>query len=90
MKKEKMKDIIKGFESEHELLMLAFDGLEESYHDLLRAVVAVRLTLEFEGDSPRRHRRIMSRHRRQWPYLWRRIDELMELIDEQGRRAKDD
>ena len=87
MKKDKMKDIIKGFESEHELLMLAFDDLEENYHDLLRAVVALRLTLTFEADSPRRHRRIISRHRRQWPYLWRRIDELVELIDKQGSRA---
>jgi len=83
MKKEKMKDIIKGFESEHELLMLAYDGLEEKHHELLHKAFAVRMAITWIDDDTRRHRRMMAKLRNEWPALWRAIDELMVTLDEQ-------
>ena len=83
MKKEKMKDIIKGFESEHELLMLAYDGLEEKHHELLHKAFAVRMAITWIDDDTRRHRRMMAKLRNEWPALWRAIDELMVTLDKQ-------
>jgi len=31
-----------------------------------------------EGPNPAKHHRVMRRHRRQWPTLWRKIDRLIE------------
>jgi len=83
MKKEKMKNIIKGFESEHELLMFAYDDLEEKYHELLHKVFAFRMAITWIDDDTRRHRRMMAKLRREWPELWRAIDELMSTLDKQ-------
>lgn len=86
MKKEKMKNIIKGFESEHELLMFAYDDLEERYHELLHKVFAFRMAITWIDDDTRRHRRMMAKLRRDWPELWHAIDELMSTLDKQHWR----
>lgn len=83
MKKTKMKNIIKGFESEHELLMYAYEGLEEKYHELLQNAFAIRMAITWLDDDTRRHRRMMARLRKDWPELWQRIDELMVTLDKQ-------
>jgi len=70
MKKEKMKNIIKGFESEHERLMFAYDDLEEKYHELLHKAFAFRMAITWIDDDTRRHRRMMAKLRRDWPELF--------------------
>lgn len=83
MKKEKMKNIIKGCESQHELLMSAYDGLEEKYHELLHRAFALRMAITWIDDDTWRHRRMMTKLRRDWPELWRAIDKLMSTLDKQ-------
>ena len=84
MKRKKHEHIIEGFESEKELLKFAFDGLQEKYLELREAVIEVQSAIKNEGNKPRRHRKIMFHHRTEWPYLWKRIDDLMKVIDKQS------
>lgn len=42
------------------------------------AIEALRYAIEKEGPRPWFHRKIMRRHRRQWPTLWAAIDRLLE------------
>lgn len=83
MKKKELKNIIDGFESETELLQIAFNELQEKYRELQVAVAAVYLATTIEGKKPRRHRKIMFHHRTEWPYLWKRIDELFSVFNKQ-------
>src|SRR5688500_14009376 len=39
--------------------------------------------LENEGPRPDYHRMIQQRHEREWPTLWRAIDEVQEAFEEQ-------
>lgn len=48
------------------------------------AVAAIIAAIEQPGRSPAYHRAIMSRHRREWPVLWRAIDALRAA--ERGQR----
>lgn len=84
MKKKKYEHIIEGFESEKELLQLAFDELEENYMELRAAVADVYFAVLDEGKKPKRHRKIMFHHRTEWPYLWKRIDKLVEIFNKQS------
>lgn len=84
MRKKELEHIIEGFESESELLQLSLDELQKKYDELRIAVAAVYLAVKIEGKNPRRHKKIMFRHRVEWPYLWERIDELMRLFNKQS------
>lgn len=44
--------------------------IEDDLSDLLKAI-------QDEGSHPIAHREIMSRHRREWPTLWRLIDDIL-------------
>lgn len=81
MKRKKHEHIIEGFESEKELLQLAFDDLDEKHQELRAAVAEIRSAILNEGKNPRRHKKIMFHHRTEWPYLWKRIDKLVETFN---------
>jgi hypothetical protein len=44
--------------------------------ELERAVAAVLRAIDDEGPRPDVHRDVGARHRREWPTLWRALDEL--------------
>lgn len=48
-----------------------YDSLIQAIHDAIKN----------EGISPHYHRRVMRKHRRQWPTLWRAIDNLLEEFE---------
>ena len=37
----------------------------------------IRQAIEIEGPYPKVHRKIFNRHRREWPTLWRAIDNIL-------------
>lgn len=41
------------------------------------AIEKIRRAIENPGSHPAYHREVMTRHRKEWPVLWRAIDELM-------------
>jgi hypothetical protein len=41
------------------------------------ALEQLRRAIRDEGPSPRLHRKVMARHRREWPTLWAAIDRLL-------------
>jgi cytochrome b len=81
MRKKELEHIIEGFESEAELLQIAFAELEEKYLELLVAATAIHLATVIEGKKPKRHKKIMFNHRVEWPYLWQRIDEMIKVLN---------
>lgn len=48
------------------------------YDSLIQAIYDA---IKNEGISPDHHRRVMRKHRRQWPTLWRAIDNLLEEFE---------
>lgn len=42
-----------------------------------RAVEAIRRAVNDPGPQPEHHRKVMERHRAEWPTLWRAIDALL-------------
>ena len=40
---------------------------------------ALRKAILDEGFHPIHHRQVMARHRREWPVLWKAIDELVKV-----------
>ena len=42
-----------------------------------RKIDALRKAIMDEGSHPLHHREVMARHRREWPVLWRAIDQLV-------------
>lgn len=53
------------------------DDRQLSEMRLLNAVTAIRTAINDAGPRPDVHRRTMERHRREWPALWKAIDELL-------------
>lgn len=45
--------------------------------ELRSAVEDLRVTIMNRGPNPSMHDKIMQRHRREWPTLWRAIDHLL-------------
>lgn len=45
---------------------------------MAEAVDRIRRAIDDEGPDPVRHRRIMAKHRREWPTLWAALDELLD------------
>lgn len=52
-------------------LVIKYNYIKYLLDDLSSAILR-------EGPNPQKHRRIMRKHRRQWPTLWRKIDRLTE------------
>jgi hypothetical protein len=46
----------------------------------LAAALIVRAIKE-EGVNPQHHREVMTKHRKEWPTLWRAIDRLLAAYD---------
>jgi hypothetical protein len=42
-----------------------------------RKIDALRKAIMFQGSHPLHHRQVMARHRREWPVLWKAIDQLL-------------
>jgi len=42
----------------------------------------LRESITNEGSKPRYHREIQARHRREWPTLWKAIDNLLRAVQE--------
>jgi hypothetical protein len=75
-----------------ELLLRALNQpliIVQPMSELELAVDKIRLAIENEGTNPYYHRRIMYRHRREWPTLWRAIDALMALHERDFRKRRD-
>ena len=87
MRKKELEHIIEGFESESELLQIALAELEEKYLELKMAVTAVYLATTVEGKRPKRHKKIMFHHRVEWPNLWRRIDEMVKVLNKHNQNS---
>lgn len=49
--------------------------------ELRDAVAQVMRAIRVEGRSPTWHRRVMARHRAEWPTLWRALDRLAYASD---------
>lgn len=60
---------------EHELcykhLKVRYDYLRYLVRDVVEAI-------NIAGPNPDRHFRVMRKHRKQWPFLWKRVDRLRE------------
>jgi len=82
LKRKDLEEINEWLEVKIGFLKLEIDELEEKYIKLKRAAVAVNLAIKIEGKKPKRHKKTMFNHRVEWPYLWQRIDELIEVTDE--------
>ena len=82
-RKKRLKNIVEGFESEAELLLAQIDELEEKYMELHVAALSLKFAVIDEGAKPKYHRKVMFRHRTEWPYLWKRIDDLIKVLDKQ-------
>ena len=52
-------------------LVIKYNYIKYLLDDLNSAIVR-------EGPSPSKHYRVMRKHRRQWPTLWKKIDRLIE------------
>lgn len=48
---------------------------------LADAALQIHRAVRTVGPAPRYHRRILRRHRREWPVLWRAIDNTISLIE---------
>jgi hypothetical protein len=48
---------------------------------LADALLQIHRAVRTVGPAPRYHRRILRRHRREWPALWRAIDNAVNLIE---------
>ena len=42
-----------------------------------RKIDALRKAVMFQGSHPLHHRQVMARHRKEWPVLWKAIDQLL-------------
>jgi hypothetical protein len=42
-----------------------------------RKIDALRKAIMFQGSHPLHHRQVMARHRKEWPVLWKAIDQLL-------------
>ena len=42
---------------------------------------AIHRAIKVEGKNPRYHRKVLAKHRLEWPYLWKHIDELMAEVE---------
>lgn len=58
----------------------AVDQVKRVAEEALR----VRKAIVDEGPVPRVHRRIMRRHREQWPTLWKALDDMVAAIEGAG------
>lgn len=50
---------------------------EMDRRELLRRLDKIRDAIENEGVLPGYHRRVMARHKSEWPTLWRAIEEAL-------------
>jgi hypothetical protein len=41
-----------------------------------------------EGVFPKYHKAVLNRHKNQWPFLWKRIDSMIEFLDERGALSR--
>jgi hypothetical protein len=81
LKRKDLEEINEWLEVKIGFLKLEIDELEEKYTELQKAAIAVKLATTIEGKKPKRHKKTMFNHRIEWPYLWKRIDELIEIAD---------
>jgi hypothetical protein len=44
----------------------------QAWHEMFSEVI------NNEGPNPRHHRKVMKRHRKEWPSLWKLLDDLLE------------
>lgn len=56
---------------------------------VLKAAQRVRRAIKDEGRLPALHRKIMRKHRRDWPVLWGALNELIRALEEQERGDSD-
>jgi len=61
-----------------ELNKLCYKHVVVKYNYIKYLVDDLSSAIANQGPSPEKHRRIMRRHRRQWPTIWRKIDRLVE------------
>jgi len=57
---------------------LCYKHLVVKYNYIRYLIEDLSSAITNEGPNPDKHRRIMRRHRRQWPTIWRKIDRLVE------------
>lgn len=65
---------------------MIFDTMLLAWHmggarmmSLEKAVEDVREAIENEGPVPEFHRKVMAKHREEWPTLWRALDSLLRV-----------
>jgi peptidoglycan hydrolase CwlO-like protein len=55
----------------------AFNAKSELTH-IKAHIKSIEKTITNEGRYPKRHRKIMFKHKREWPSLWNAIDKLLD------------
>jgi hypothetical protein len=81
LKKKELIEINEWLEVKVELLREEVAEFEAKYIELQKAAIAIKLATTIEGKKPKRHKKTMFNHRIEWPYLWKRIDELIKVAD---------
>ena len=81
LKRKELEEINEWLEAKIGFLKLEIDELEEKYVEIKKAAVAINLAIKIDSEKPKRHKKTMLSHRSEWPYLWKRIDELIEIVD---------
>lgn len=81
LKRKDLEEINEWLEVKIGFLKLEIDELEEKYIELKQAAIAINLAIKIEGKKPKLHKKTMLKHRVEWPYLWKRIDELIKAVD---------
>jgi len=58
---------------------LSSEATRQSLREVAYDIYVLRLAITLEGPAPGLHRKIMRKHRSEWPTLWAAIDRLLEI-----------
>lgn len=64
-----------------ELLTKERDSLRSERDELQKLIDDIANAVNDEGVYPPHHRKVMFRHRSEWPFLWRRIDKAIKKVN---------
>lgn len=48
----------------------------------LSLIMEIKKSIEIEGPVPQYHRHVLRKHRSEWPVLWKAIDEVVAILNE--------
>lgn len=53
--------------------------------EMRKAIKKMILAIKVEGPVPQYHRHVMRKHRSEWPTLWKAIDEIVALYEDDSK-----